>query len=119
MTEQRVLVPLHAGRGQNEREHFMARARRVKGERDTTGWALRAHERRHRKPHLPCMVRLERQGPTPGLDDDNLVGSLKAVRDAVAEWIGVDDDDPRIHFEYTQARTTDWNVLVVVRGSDA
>jgi hypothetical protein len=25
------------------------------------------------------------------MDSDNLVGSLKHVRDAVAEWIGVDD----------------------------
>ncbi len=34
---------------------------------------------------------LRRVAPSTGLDDDNLPGSLKAVRDSVAKWLGVDD----------------------------
>jgi hypothetical protein len=38
------------------------------------------------------------------LDDDNLRGSLKAVRDEVAEWIGLDDRDPLIVWKYGQEK---------------
>src|SRR5689334_7850545 len=36
------------------------------------------------------------------LDDDNLRGALKHVRDAVARWLGLDDADARIAFQYEQ-----------------
>ena len=36
------------------------------------------------------------------LDDDNLRGSFKGVRDAVAEWLGIDDGHERIRFAYRQ-----------------
>lgn len=36
------------------------------------------------------------------LDSDNLQSSLKALRDAVAEWLGVDDRDKRVTWEYGQ-----------------
>lgn len=40
------------------------------------------------------------------LDDDNLRGSLKAIRDGVADWLGVPDNDPRVTWAYAQ-RTVD------------
>ena len=36
------------------------------------------------------------------LDDDNLRGALKGVRDEVAAWIGLDDRDARIRWVYGQ-----------------
>ena len=39
------------------------------------------------------------------LDDDNLRGALKSVRDEVAAWIGLDDKDPRIAWKYDQQKT--------------
>jgi hypothetical protein len=50
--------------GMNVREHYMARSRRVKLERETTGWALKGSE----KPALPCTVTLTRTAPSEGLD---------------------------------------------------
>jgi hypothetical protein len=38
------------------------------------------------------------------LDDDNLRGALKAIRDEVAEWIGLDDRDPLIVWKYDQEK---------------
>jgi hypothetical protein len=40
------------------------------------------------------------------LDDDNLAGSAKAVRDGVADWLGVDDRTKRsgVVWKYEQAR---------------
>jgi hypothetical protein len=39
------------------------------------------------------------------LDDDNLVGSLKPLRDAVAKTLGLDDADRRIHWQCEQVPT--------------
>jgi hypothetical protein len=50
------------------------------------------------------VVTLTRIGPRD-LDSDNLAGSAKAVRDAVARWLGV-DDGPRapVEWRYAQER---------------
>lgn len=55
---------------------------------------------------LPCHVELTRYGSgSRALDDDNLRGALKAIRDGIAERIGVDDGDiMRITFGYAQAK---------------
>ena len=50
---------------------------------------------------LPVVVRLTRIGQKQ-LDDDNLRPALKAVRDCVAAWLGVDDANPLIRWEYGQ-----------------
>jgi len=49
-----------------------------------------------------CVVVFRRQR----LDDDNLSGGLKALRDAIAASLGLDDGDARIRFEYSQHLTT-------------
>jgi hypothetical protein len=36
------------------------------------------------------------------MDGDNSIGSLKAVRDGVADALGIDDGDPRLTWEYRQ-----------------
>jgi hypothetical protein len=36
------------------------------------------------------------------LDGDNLQSGFKAVRDGVADWLGVDDGDKRIDWQYGQ-----------------
>ena len=85
----------------NAREHHMARARRVKAEREVAGWMLASQA----KPFTPCDVLLTRIAPSNGLDDDNLASALKSVRDAFAEWIGVDDKHRDIvRYSYAQER---------------
>ena len=103
-----VDIPLRTGSGLNGREHYMARARRVKAERQAAAWALHGRP----APDLPCTVLLTRIAPSVGLDDDNLVGALKGVRDAVAEWLGVDDRCRDIvRYRYEQA-SGPWGVQV-------
>jgi hypothetical protein len=83
-----VTIPLRLGRGQNNREHYMARHRRQKAERTAVSWLLVSE----RRPALPCAVRVVRILPRgKPLDDDNLTGSCRAVRDEIAVWLGVDD----------------------------
>lgn len=101
-----VSIPLRTGRGQNDREHWRARASRVRAEKWAAGWALLgAYGPRSPWP-LPLRVTLTRGAPSSGLDDDNLAGSLKAVRDAVAEWLEVDDARrDLVRYAYAQERS--------------
>jgi hypothetical protein len=39
------------------------------------------------------------------MDDDNLAASLKPLRDAIADWLGVDDGDKSLRWECGQVRT--------------
>lgn len=52
---------------------------------------------------------------TREVDDDNNVGSLKPLRDAVADYIGIDDGDARFRFRYGQVcGMGDEGVIVMV-----
>ncbi|HEX7687558.1 MAG TPA: hypothetical protein VF453_07620 [Burkholderiaceae bacterium] len=101
---------MRLGRGQNDRENHWARARRVKAEHHAVGWSLAGRP----KPALPCVIRITRAAPGNGLDTDNLQGACKAVRDAIAKWIGVDDREVDVvRYEYAQARAL-WGVRIEV-----
>ena len=54
-------------------------------------------------PPFAVVVTITRVAPR-ALDDDNLARSAKAVRDQVAELLGVDDRDPRVTWRYAQER---------------
>ena len=94
----------------NSRLHWAARAAKVKRQRAVVGLMLRAVDR----PTLPCVVTITRRSPGT-LDDDNAVSSAKATRDAVAQWLGVDDRDGRVTWVVEQQRGP-WGVRVAVRG---
>ncbi len=94
----------------NLREHWSKRAKRNKIQRQATRLALFAYgvqQRIETSGGLASLkrlaVRLTRIAPRK-LDDDNLQGAFKAIRDEVAAYFGVDDADPRIRFEYAQAK---------------
>ncbi|MCZ7635727.1 MAG: hypothetical protein M5U12_06595, partial [Verrucomicrobia bacterium] len=51
----------------------------------------------HRHAHRP---------PAPGpADGDNLIAGCKHLRDAIAAWLGVDDADAQVAWEYAQIAT--------------
>ena len=107
-----VRVPIRTVSGLNVREHWSARARRVKRERYAVGMVLNPLPR----PELPCDVALIRLGPGQRLlDDDNLRAALKGCRDEVARWLGVDDASPMVRWHYAQERSHEWAVCVLVR----
>jgi hypothetical protein len=86
--------------GQNAREHWSARSSRNRREREAARWLMLDAKR----PPLPVVVRLVRVAPRM-LDDDNLVGVFKAIRDGVADAYGIDDKDrSRISFICEQER---------------
>ena len=52
-------------------------------------------------PALPLTIVLTRIGPKT-LDTDNLAGGFKAVRDGIADWLGVDDGSSQLDWQYLQ-----------------
>lgn len=84
------VVPIRTKPMNNTREHWASRAKRVKMERGATRAAWLGVG--STSPTLPCAVTLIRVAPRK-LDGDNLQSALKAVRDEMAEIIGVDDGD--------------------------
>ena len=94
-----LTIPYRLPSAPNLREHWAVKARRVKQQRGVVTMFLGARPR----PPLPTVVTLTRIAPRP-LDGDNLAGAFKAMRDAVAEWLGVDDADPRVTWAYAQRR---------------
>lgn len=124
-------LPLRLVSGANAREHHHARARRMREQRSAAGiatvqhagpswgrteWYCPPHTPRSRpKPYVRVVphpgsprgllsVLITRLGPRK-LDSDNLAISAKAVRDGIAQALGVDDgDETAVHWDYAQER---------------
>lgn len=95
----------------NMREHWAKRAARAKTHRKAAYAITKVIASGQR---LPVAVTLTRIAPSNGLDDDNLRGALKSVRDGVADAFGLDDRDPRIEWRYWQVRGKGYAVAIEV-----
>jgi hypothetical protein len=115
--ELRFHVPIRLGRGENNREVRGQRIGRIQREREALFLATLGRIRGVLvgliAPGLPpCTVTFTRAAPGRGLDpEENLPGSLKAVKDELAKLLGVDDRDPRLTWRYQQERG-DWGLWV-------
>lgn len=98
-------VPIKVLSEANLREHWATRARRAKGQRKTVAQELWAHTGKPRATlDRPLAVTLTRIAPR-ALDDDNLAGGFKHVRDGIADWLGIDDrHDGLVAYRYQQER---------------
>lgn len=101
--------------------HWGARKTRAKHQRLTSHDALRLAVKLWNEdspdawePYFPCQILLVRISPR-GLDDDNLRGALKSVRDGLADCMGKDDRDPMIKWMYGQRRGPKGHYSVGVR----
>lgn len=90
-----VMLPLRIESVANKREHWAKRHRRTKAHREAA-IAIPTHP-------LPCSVTLIRIAPRM-LDGDNLQSGFKALRDGIADRLGVKDNDPRVQWNYRQVR---------------
>jgi hypothetical protein len=89
-------VPVKTVSESNRRDHWAVKAKRTKQQRRAAKLLCPTHP-------LPVVVVLTRIAPHE-LDDDNLRGALKAIRDGVADRFNTDDRDPRIEWRYAQAK---------------
>lgn len=98
-------IPIKTVSVLNVREHWAKRARRTKEHRQTTVKRLRIIGEPYRMYRsswpLRFTITLTRMGGRK-LDPDNLGAALKACQDGVADWLGIDDGDERLTWEYKQ-----------------
>ena len=100
MAAQVLEVPMCLPSRANLEHTHWHRAKLVKQQHAKLTLALRVVS----KPKLPVTVHLVRISPR-SLDDDNLRGAFKAVRDCLATWMGLEDDKgPEARWLYDQAR---------------
>lgn len=94
-------------------EHWRVRQNRVKEQRDLVALALVVTRAPRLTGRLDCTI--TRCGGR-GLDSDNLAGSGKAVRDAIAEHLGV-SDGPRgpVRWRVDQRPGEDFAAIVTLR----
>lgn len=108
-------LPIPTKSESNQREHWAARAKRAKWQRNTAKLLLWMPLDGCRRSDMAVTVTLTRIAPRR-LDDDNLRGALKAVRDAVADALGhADDSHPRLTWAYAQRRGATGAYAVEVR----
>lgn len=98
-----VNIPIKTGSGLNDRMHWRKRARFVRSERDTACMMVKPQLAMLDRSPLPAIVTITRHSAGT-LDDDNLQGALKSVRDGIADALGVKDNDKRIYWFYRQAK---------------
>lgn len=84
--------------------HWRTKANRVKAERNNVRLFWHLTKGREKLPRPPYGVQLTRIGPRT-MDDDNVQGALKHVRDEVAARLGVDDgDESKVSWQYGQLK---------------
>jgi hypothetical protein len=115
----RFVAPLQTWSLTNQRDaHWRDRHRRAKDERAMTRLVINAlglGTPNLQPPFAAFAVTLTRLGGQK-LDDDNLRGALKSVRDEVADWLRVcDGDEAAAAWSYDQKPGGLWGVAVEVR----
>jgi len=84
----------------NLRLHWAVKAKLAKSHRSKAFSALASVAA---PPAPPCTLVLTRVAPR-ALDGDNLQSAFKAVRDGVADWLGVDDGHKDLDWQYNQRK---------------
>jgi hypothetical protein len=96
-------VPVRTVSEANIREHWAVRARRAKRQRGMARLATARAIADALNQIDGAEIHLVRIGAR-ALDTDNLARALKAVRDGIADAIGIDDGDERLAWTYGQQR---------------
>lgn len=90
----------------SQREHWGSKHRRHKHQRsETTIILLSTWGRLVSDWTTPITITLTRIAPRK-LDSDNLLSALKHVRDGIADWLSVEDNDPLLTWVYAQRKGT-------------
>jgi hypothetical protein len=109
-----AVIPLRTVSAANAREHWAKKAARNRKERTVVAAYFAAMPAVFRDTRAPLVVTFTRYGKRL-LDDDNLSGSFKAIRDEVAKQLGR-DDGPRggVRWEYKQEKAGEYAVRIEV-----
>lgn len=113
-----VTLPIRTGGGLNDRKHWAIRAKETKRHRSAAHLAVISEMNRTGAPvrgHKGLFVVTVTRHSSGTLDDDNLQGSLKAIRDGIADAMWIDDGSDRIEWRYAQAKAKRGTYTVTIR----
>jgi hypothetical protein len=111
-------IPIKTISEANARGHWSKRAKRARAQRKMAGMITSSELVRHLCDNpmdnmTLFRIKLTRIGKGR-MDSDNLAGAMKAIRDGIAEAIGIDDGDPRMTWDYAQETGKAYSVLVEI-----
>ena len=110
-----VELPIHTFSEKNTHVHWGKKQKLMGDIRPVVRMAMTAHANvRGIKVSPPCSVRMIRLAPTELDAGDNLEMSLFRVRDAIADWLGINDRSPTVTWECEQERSRTYGVRVEV-----
>lgn len=93
-------VPVRTVNDLNNRQHWRVVHKRAKEQRNVARLVADASGK---PPEPPLLVTMTRVGDRRMDTGDNLAGSMKHVRDAIADWLGIDDGrDDLVTWAYDQ-----------------
>lgn len=93
-------IPIRTVSEANRREHWAPKAKRVAEQRALARMMTQQHA--SAIPRYPLTITLTRIAPRSLDMDDNLNGSMKAIRDGIADALGIKDNDTRVWWRYAQ-----------------
>jgi hypothetical protein len=91
-------IPVRLISEANAHTHWRERQKRAKAQRAAAKAAMGEDIK---GPPPPYTITITRIAPRR-LDSDNLAGAGKHVRDGIADWLRIDDGDPRLTWHYEQ-----------------
>lgn len=112
-----IVLPIVLVNEANEAGHTMSRAGRIKAQRKVVTDAMNAHLGDGKKlaARGPIDVTMTRLATHP-LDDDSVPSSTKHVRDAIADWLGVNDRyRERVAYEARQEKSKAYGCRIWIR----
>ena len=115
-----VKLPIQTKSELNMREHWAAKASRVKKQKEVTKAMLHNHLVGQDFDNCNIKVVFTRLGARKLDTGDNLASAFKAIRDAIASMIGIDDADCCYEWVYQQetAKKPDRGTVIRIEWED-
>lgn len=116
MNERTWVIPIRLLSESNVAEHWTSKSKRHRTQQLQVKAAMNGIDKEIK---FPCMIILSRLSPRL-LDDDNLVGAFKHIRDQVADCMipgkakGRADGDRRLMWEYHQEKSKEKLVKITL-----
>jgi hypothetical protein len=107
-----IEIPIKTVSEANAREHWAIKAKRAKIQRKDAKAVVGGQLWKGRYK-LPLAISFVRIGKSK-LDSDNLQGSFKAIRDGVADALGINDGSDLITWDYKQEKGKEYAVRIKV-----
>lgn len=108
-----VKLPITTKKRANRRRHWALHHRRIADQRHATAVLLLNYAGKCKK--TPERITLVRIAPRD-LDDDNLVSALKAIRDGIQDWAGIDDRKLKCSYEQRRGGKNEYAVEITLHG---